>query len=101
VLKLTAGERIDGDRITIQFVDDSGGSTVTSSDVAGPSVPQAKKAPTAAADVDDDFETELVYVGKAVGKLKYLDNIDGTIEIEYLTDEDGNRVDGSGETGTT
>jgi flagellin-like protein len=91
---------VDGGN-TIQFVDAGGGSTVTSSDVAGSSTPQAKKAPTAAGDVDGDFETELIYVGNDNGKLKYLDNIGKTIEIEYLTDEDGDRIDGSDETGAT
>lgn len=85
----------------IRLVDDEGGSTVTSTDVNGSSKPQAKKAPTAAADVDGDDTTELVYVGNDDGKLKYLDDIGETIEIEYLRDDDGDKIDGSDETGTT
>lgn len=85
----------------IQFVDATGGEPVTASDVSGGSAPDAKKAPTAAADVDGDFETELVYVGADNSKLRYLDNLGGTIDIEYLEDEDGNRINGSDETGAS
>lgn len=85
----------------IQFVDSAGGTTVTTSDVSGGSAPDAKKVPTAAADVDADFETELIYVGADNSKLKYLDNLNDTIDIEYLTDEDGDRINGSNETGAS
>ena len=85
----------------IQFVDGGGGEKVTASDVSGGSAPDAKKAPTAAADVDADFEPELVYVGADNSKLKYLDNLGGTIDIEFLEDENGNRIPGSGETGAS
>ena len=85
----------------ILLVDDGGGETVTSGDVSGTSAPQAKKAPTAAADVDGDDRPELVYVGNANGDLKYLDDIGGTIEIEFLRNRDGDKIDGSGETGVS
>lgn len=87
---------VDGGN-NLLLVNDSGGETVDNGDVAGPSAPQALKAPTAAANVDG--RPELVYLGNDDGKLKYLDDFGGTIEIRFLRDDDGDRIDGSAGTG--
>ena len=84
----------------IVLTDDSGGDTVTSSDVSGGSAPSAQKATAAAADVDGDGSPELVYVGASGGDIKYLDDIgSGTIDIEFLNDADGDKIDGYAQTG--
>jgi len=60
---------------------------------------KAKKAPATVADVDADGEDEIVYVGNDDGKVKYIDDVDGARNVKFLRDEDGNKVDGSDETG--
>ena len=59
----------------------------------------AKKSPPTVADVDDDGDDEIVYVGLANGNLKYIDDVYGSNDIAYLHDDDGDRVAGSAETG--
>ncbi|MFC6975471.1 FG-GAP-like repeat-containing protein [Halomicroarcula sp. GCM10025709] len=84
----------------IVLTDDTGGDTVTSGDVTGGSAPTAQKATTAAADVDGDSTPELVYLEESTGDVKYLDDIgSGTIDIEFLNDADGDRIDGYAQTG--
>ncbi|NLV08469.1 type IV pilin [Halomicrobium mukohataei] len=61
----------------------------------------ATKAPLTTADVDGDGATEIVYVGTTNGKLRFVDDPLGTPSVEVLSDENGNDVDGSDETGAT
>lgn len=63
------------------------------------SAADARKAPPTAADIDDDGNDEIVYIGKDDGKLKYIDDVNGANRIHFVTDEDGNKIDGSEETG--
>lgn len=87
----------------IYVADASGSDKVESSDVDGSSAPSARQSPPTAADVDGDDSPELAYLGNDDGKLKYLDNIDGPgdIEIEFLTDAAGDKIDGNDATGVT
>jgi len=91
---------VDGGNYLV-VVSDAGTDKITSSDVAGSEAPQAAKAPTALADVDGDGANELVYVGSDNGKAKFLDGFGGTLEIEYLHDSSGDRIDATTDTGTT
>ena len=86
----------------IYIADASGSDKVESGDVDGSSAPDARQSPPTAADVDGDDSPELVYLGNDDGKLKYLDSIGGTgdIDIEFLTDTSG-RIDGDVATGVT
>lgn len=59
----------------------------------------ARKAPPTVADVDDDGDDEIVYVGKDAGRVKYVDDVGDGNDIAYLTDENGDRIDGSEDTG--
>jgi hypothetical protein len=54
----------------------------------------AKKAPLTATDVDNDGTDEIVYIGNDDGKLKYVDDPLGNPTIEFLKDEDGNKISG-------
>jgi hypothetical protein len=58
----------------------------------------AKKGPVTTADVDDDGDLEIVYVGSN-GYLKYVDNPLGSATIETLRDKDGNKISGNGDLG--
>lgn len=68
-----------------------GTTTLTSTD--------AKKAPITAADVDGDGAPEIVYVGNDNGKLKYVDDVGNTNTVEFLRNEEGNKIAGSDTTG--
>lgn len=57
--------------------------------------PDAAKAPPTVADVDGDGDDEIVYIGLAGGKLKYVDDVGGDDHVRYLEDDDGDRIDGS------
>ncbi|WP_255150796.1 type IV pilin [Halorarius halobius] len=59
----------------------------------------AAKAPVTAADVDDDDDPEIVYVGLDAGKVKYVDDVRGANSVAVLRDEDGNAVGASDELG--
>jgi hypothetical protein len=63
------------------------------------SAADAAKTPPTAADVDDDGNKEIVYIGKSNGKLKYIDDVEGSNTIDFIRDEDGNKIDASEETG--
>jgi hypothetical protein len=97
----------DGDGVaSVVAVDGSNEVKITSEPTAdggegttNVSATDAKKAPPTVADVDGDGDEEIVYVGNATGKLKYVDNVRSGNDIEFLEDEDGNRIDGSDETG--
>ena len=58
----------------------------------------AEKSPPTVADVDDDGDDEIVYVGRANGKVKYVD-VYGSNDVAYLQDDGGDRIDGSPGTG--
>lgn len=76
---------------------------IVDSDIQGGTAPSSvTKAPPTAADVDDDGETELVYVASS-GDLRYLDNMNGLTDIVVrdLTDENGNTISGDDYTGVT
>lgn len=60
---------------------------------------KAKKAPATVADVDDDGKDEIVYVGNDNGKVKYIDDVNGARNVKFLRDDDGNKIDGSDESG--
>jgi len=49
----------------------------------------AKKAPVTTANVDDDDEPEIVYVGNSNSKIKYIDDPLNDPKIEFLENEDG------------
>lgn len=86
----------------VHMVDASGDTKIQSGDVVGGSAPSAKQSPATAADVDDDGTPELVYVGNANGKIKYVDNIEqpsGNWELKFLFDDSGNKIDGDTGTG--
>jgi len=91
---------VDGGNYLV-VLSDSGTDKLTSSDVAGSKAPQAAKAPVTLADVDGDGANELVYVGSDSGKVKFLDGFGGTLEIEYLHDSSGDRIDATTDAGTT
>ena len=59
----------------------------------------AEKSPPTVADVDDDGDDEIVYVGLANGKVKYVDDVNGSNDVAYLHDDGGDRIDGSAGTG--
>ena len=59
----------------------------------------AEKSPPTVADVDDDGDDEIVYVGRANGKVKYVDDVYGSNDVAYLQDNGGDRIDGSPGTG--
>ncbi|PSP48910.1 hypothetical protein BRC75_05245 [Halobacteriales archaeon QH_7_69_31] len=59
----------------------------------------AEKSPPTVADVDDDGNEEIADVGRADGKVKYVDDVDGSNDIAYLQDDGGDRIDGSAGTG--
>jgi hypothetical protein len=59
----------------------------------------AEKSPPTVADVDDDGDDEIVYVGLANGKVKYVDDVYGSNDVAYLQDDGGDRIDGSPGTG--
>lgn len=59
----------------------------------------AKKSPVTTADVDSDSALEIIYVGNADGKIKYVDNVSGTPVIKFLVDDQGNLIDGSDSAG--
>jgi flagellin-like protein len=61
--------------------------------------PDAVKAPPTVADVDGDGDGEIVYVGLADGKLKYVDDVRDGNDVRYLEDDDGNEIDGSDSSG--
>ena len=58
----------------------------------------AEKSPPTVADVDDDGDDEIVYVGRANGKVKYVD-VYGSNDVAYLHNDSGDRIDGSPGTG--
>ncbi|WP_324756618.1 type IV pilin [Haloarcula sp. GH36] len=90
---------VDGGNDVV-LTDDTSGDEIDSSDVSGGSAPSAKQATATAADVDGDGNPELVYIGASSGDVKYLDDIgSGTIDVEFLTDADGDRIDGYAGTG--
>ena len=60
----------------------------------------AKKAPVTSADVDDDGNLEIVYVGTS-GYLKYVDHPLGSPTIRTLTDNNGDKISGDGKLGVT
>lgn len=74
---------------------------ITDSDIQGGTAPSSvTKAPPTAADVDDDTETELLYVASG-GDLRYLDELGGLTDITVrdLTDENKNAISGDDYTG--
>lgn len=82
----------------VYVVNGSSNDEISGSRVSGGD-PRAKQSPTSIADVDDDGDNELVYVGNANGKIKYLDNFGGTLTKTFLRDDSGNKIDGSSDTG--
>ena len=63
------------------------------------SIGDAAKTPPTVANVDDDGKQEVVYVSTGE-KLKYIDDVEGSNDVNFLRDEDGNKIDGSDSTGT-
>ena len=59
----------------------------------------AEKSPPTVADVDDDGDDEIVFIGRANGKVKYVDDVGGSNDVAYLQDDGGDRIDGSSGTG--
>jgi hypothetical protein len=78
---------VDGSQ-NIALVTDDGGNqkrTVLSN--------SAVKAPITVADVDDDEDTEIVYIDKSSKKLRYVNNpLRGNQTTEPLLDADGNKI---------
>lgn len=92
----------DGDgNESVVFVDGSNDVKLTGEGTITFSGTEAKKASPTATDVDGDDADEIVYVGNANGNVKYIDDVGGGNDIKYLTDDDGNRIDGSDNTGVT
>jgi hypothetical protein len=83
----------------IRVYSQAGTDKIQSGDVASGSAPQATKSPVTVADVDGDSDTEVVYVGASGGDLKYLDDFGGTITVEFLRDENGNKIEGDAGSG--
>jgi len=87
----------------IYVVNASGYDEITSGDIAGSgsSPPDAKQSPPTIADVDGDDDAELVYIGNADGKIKYLDGFESdALEAKFLRDENGDKIDGDTGSGT-
>lgn len=91
----------------IALVDAGGSDEITSSDVTGSSAPDARKVPPTVADVDGDGAQDLVYLGNDDGALKYLDGFEAYVsggsemEVTFLRDEAGDKIDGATVTGVT
>jgi hypothetical protein len=62
------------------------------------SAAEAAKSPATAADVDEDGEEEIVYLDQSE-YVRYIDDVGGANTVEYLRDEDGNRVAGRDDLG--
>lgn len=69
--------------------------------ITGSDNEQAAKTPLAWAEVDNDGETELVYLenNNSPAELKYVDEVNGAITFKVLTDANGNRIEASTSSG--
>lgn len=85
---------VDGSNEVV-VVEDPSSATDSTTTIATDAV----KAPVTVADVDGDGAVEVVYIGTTNRRFKYVDDPLGAATVTYLTDEDGNRVGGSDETG--
>lgn len=59
----------------------------------------AKKAPISALDIDNDNTPEVIYTDSSSNELKYVDNVDTSKDVKNILDEEGNAIDGDGESG--
>ncbi|MFB6272918.1 MAG: FG-GAP repeat domain-containing protein, partial [Salinibacter sp.] len=99
---------VDGDgSASIPFIDGSNqvrladASGVHTTLITGSDNEEAAKTPLAWAEVDNDGETELIYLenNNSPAELKYVDEVNGAITFKVLTDASGNRIEASTSSG--